>query len=383
MHEIFISYASADQAIANRVVRGLEQHGLSCWISSREIKPGADYQASIAAAIEACMAVVVLFSRKSLASSEVPKEMSLAGASRKLLIPLRLENIEPAGAFRYQLANAQYVDVFEDFDGRLHELCLHLDETCRLSGEVAQNVRAAARRRAVRSWAGRAGLAVCATLAAMLAWKAAPALHAALDRPAPWVTETADAVRPLPPADIAAGRPTLASLPVSVPRPTVTEPPASVPATPEENARAFAVHYYDMIGAPAGQGLAFLAGAVADPVHYYGKSMSRSSFLQTLRGYFERWPERHLTVRAGSLTAVCGYGTGICQVAGIIDIDLKSTARNAGSSVAERFAMQLSGAGRSPVVTGISSTPVARRSYELSSGSAVPQNISLPQVGTY
>ncbi len=50
-HDVFVSYASQDAAVANSIVENLEQHGLKCWIAPRDVKPGAQYADAIVRAI--------------------------------------------------------------------------------------------------------------------------------------------------------------------------------------------------------------------------------------------------------------------------------------------------------------------------------------------
>jgi hypothetical protein len=367
--EIFVSYASADQAVADRLVRGLERHGLSCWIASREIKPGADYQSSIATAIEASTAVVVLYSRNALASVEIPKEMSLA--SRKPLIPLRIENIAPAGAFRYQLANAQYVDMFSDFEGKLTELCVYLDEACKKAGEVAKRAHTAVRRRSMRSWAVRAGLAINAILAAQLAWRSAPALHAALDGvSSPASTALASAA---PGARSDAVQPPVTAVPV----PAVYMAPPAQPQGPEAAARDFTLQYYRAVSGPAEAGLAFVSAAMFDPLRFYGQMMTKDRLLDIQRSYFERWPERHMTVRPDSLAASCARNGQVCQVSGVVDYSTKSRARNAAASGAEQFTLQIAGTAPGLHITSISSSAVVRHNSILNVDPAVTQDAAL------
>ena len=40
---VFISYASADAAVAQNVCAALEAAGILCWIAPRDVKPGAQY----------------------------------------------------------------------------------------------------------------------------------------------------------------------------------------------------------------------------------------------------------------------------------------------------------------------------------------------------
>ena len=49
---IFICFSSKDEAIACEVVESLEFKGLKCWISSRDVPPGQNYQETIVQAIE-------------------------------------------------------------------------------------------------------------------------------------------------------------------------------------------------------------------------------------------------------------------------------------------------------------------------------------------
>ena len=47
-HDVFISYASHDAALANNVAAALEGLGLKCWIAPRDVTPGAHYASEIA-----------------------------------------------------------------------------------------------------------------------------------------------------------------------------------------------------------------------------------------------------------------------------------------------------------------------------------------------
>ena len=71
---LFVSHSSRDRQAVGRMVAGLEQRGFECWLSSRDIQPGDDYQESIAAAISDCQAVLLLLSEHANQSREVAKE---------------------------------------------------------------------------------------------------------------------------------------------------------------------------------------------------------------------------------------------------------------------------------------------------------------------
>jgi hypothetical protein len=111
---LFICFSSRDQATALEVVEFLEVDGLKCWISSRDVLPGDNYQESIVTALEGARCVVFLFSEASIASGEIRKELSLASSGNKPILPLRLSPVMPTGALRYELATHQWIDIFPD-----------------------------------------------------------------------------------------------------------------------------------------------------------------------------------------------------------------------------------------------------------------------------
>jgi len=119
---LFICFSSKDQATALEVVQFLEAEGLKCWISSRDILPGDNYQESIVTALEGAHGIVFLFSEASIASGEIRKELSLASGGNKPILPLRLSPIKPAGALRYELATHQWIDIFPDQEKALGTL---------------------------------------------------------------------------------------------------------------------------------------------------------------------------------------------------------------------------------------------------------------------
>jgi hypothetical protein len=80
---VFISYASQDAAIANSVVAHLEQHGLRCWLASRDVKPGAQYADAIVAAINDASALALLLSQHAVGSSHAGREIERAASKRR------------------------------------------------------------------------------------------------------------------------------------------------------------------------------------------------------------------------------------------------------------------------------------------------------------
>jgi TIR domain len=113
---IFISFASKDLSVAYTVCEALENRGFNCWISSRDIGPGENFQVAIVRAIRLAKVMILVFSGHSNISEEVKKELVLAGQSRLVVIPLRVEDVAPDEAFAYEFATRQWIDAFHDWE---------------------------------------------------------------------------------------------------------------------------------------------------------------------------------------------------------------------------------------------------------------------------
>ncbi|MCC6586287.1 MAG: SUMF1/EgtB/PvdO family nonheme iron enzyme [Bryobacterales bacterium] len=98
MSDIFISYASADRARVKPLVEVLQREGWSVWWD-RTIPPGKTWDQVIESAIQQARCVVVLWSKASVASEWVRLEAH-DGKQRGILIPAKIDNVEPPFAFR-------------------------------------------------------------------------------------------------------------------------------------------------------------------------------------------------------------------------------------------------------------------------------------------
>ncbi len=93
-----MSYAVEDRATAARVVHALASLGWEVWWD-RELSPGKAFDEKIAARLASASAVVVLWSRHSVASEWVREEASDA-KRREILIPAFIETVEPPFGFK-------------------------------------------------------------------------------------------------------------------------------------------------------------------------------------------------------------------------------------------------------------------------------------------
>jgi len=119
--EIFISYRRADQAWARLLHSQLRAAGVEAWYDAH-VAPGEDWRIATAKALEASRIFVLLFSSNAAESSDIAKELAAATLEKKLIIPVRLENIAPKGAFLYELASRNWVNAYENTEAKLAEL---------------------------------------------------------------------------------------------------------------------------------------------------------------------------------------------------------------------------------------------------------------------
>jgi tetratricopeptide (TPR) repeat protein len=143
---VFVSYATADRKQALSVCQALEDRGTECWISSRDVAPGENYQEAIVRSLREARAMVLVFSDAANNSDEIKKELSLASRYHVPVLALRLEDVEPSDAFAYELSTRQWIDAFDGWDRSIDSLVRRLGE---MPGAEATSAapRAPARRR--------------------------------------------------------------------------------------------------------------------------------------------------------------------------------------------------------------------------------------------
>ena len=166
---VFISYASRDGKRALAICNDLEKRGVACWISTRDVAPGENYQEAIVQALRQSRAVVLVFSAAANSSDEIKKELSLASRYRIPVITLRLEAVEPSDAFAYELSTRQWIDAFRNRDKAIGQV---VDRIAHAPPGGAAPAAASARaqsRLGVRSLVA-IGLAGVITLAALAGW---------------------------------------------------------------------------------------------------------------------------------------------------------------------------------------------------------------------
>lgn len=111
-HDLFISHSSTDVAVARELRTLLEAAGYTCWMAPDDVTGTQPWAEQILAGIEHSRAMLVLVSARSNQSTHVSREVQLASSRRRVVLPVRVEAVAPAGALEYHLAGLQRIDVF-------------------------------------------------------------------------------------------------------------------------------------------------------------------------------------------------------------------------------------------------------------------------------
>ncbi len=110
--QVFICYSTEDQAIANAVCDRLEAGGIKCWIAPRDPVPGLPYSEQIVHAIAQSAVVLLILSARSNVSRAVLGEIELAANRRKIILPLRIEDVAPSESLEYYIRSVHWHDAF-------------------------------------------------------------------------------------------------------------------------------------------------------------------------------------------------------------------------------------------------------------------------------
>ena len=130
-YDVFISYSSVDQKIAEGVCAYLEQHGIRCFVAYRDIPRGVVWAAAIVDALENARMMLVLFSRHFNESRQVDREIELAAEQDIPILTFRLSDAAFTGAKKYYLKNLNWIDAFPNpeqcFGSLKNNVCLLLN----------------------------------------------------------------------------------------------------------------------------------------------------------------------------------------------------------------------------------------------------------------
>jgi len=120
-NDIFLSYSRNDRLLAEQFVRTAASRGVNVWFDEH-IEGGQDWRARIVDALGTTKALVILFSEYSNGSRQLIKELAIADKTGKLVIPVLISNCEPQGAYLYELASRNWINIYPNPETRLASL---------------------------------------------------------------------------------------------------------------------------------------------------------------------------------------------------------------------------------------------------------------------
>ena len=112
VHDIFISYSSKDDKMADAVCRNLESNGLKCWIAPRNIISGKNYAEQIMQGIKLAKIIVLVFSKDSQESVFVNNEIDAAFSNDKPIISFKIDETLPEKKMEFFLKNKHWLDAY-------------------------------------------------------------------------------------------------------------------------------------------------------------------------------------------------------------------------------------------------------------------------------
>jgi hypothetical protein len=113
-HEVFISYSQPDRDVAQSLCSYLETNGITCWISPRNVLPGANYPASIIAAIDNSRIIILVFSKSSNTSRHVFRELEEAVLKNIRILPFRIDDELLSDDMKYFINIHHWLDAFKN-----------------------------------------------------------------------------------------------------------------------------------------------------------------------------------------------------------------------------------------------------------------------------
>ncbi|QLC25836.1 TIR domain-containing protein [Parasphingopyxis algicola] len=117
----FISHHSSQEQTARHLKTILERNGVTGWMAPDDIDPGVAFDQAIIEQVERSDLIVLLFCSKSDQSRHVKRELMMAENNKKLIYPVRLEDIDAKG-LAYWLNDYQWIDWIDRRDATIQRM---------------------------------------------------------------------------------------------------------------------------------------------------------------------------------------------------------------------------------------------------------------------
>ena len=130
--KVFVSYSRVDREFVDDLKARLASLGYDVWrdLEDMDTMSEDDWREAVVNAIADTDVMVLVLSPASTTSESVEREMTLAKADHKRIVPVLYEPCELHGTFKYVLLNTHYIDfVANDFDRGIEKLTDRLGGT--------------------------------------------------------------------------------------------------------------------------------------------------------------------------------------------------------------------------------------------------------------
>lgn len=121
-YDVFISYSTKDQKTSDMVCKYLEDRGLRCFISSRDIPKGVEWPSAIAAALKTSKLFLAIFSNNYNLSMQVNKELTIASKRHIPLLTFKTTEDDFEGTKDYFLSEVNFITAYPDAEKALKPL---------------------------------------------------------------------------------------------------------------------------------------------------------------------------------------------------------------------------------------------------------------------
>lgn len=113
MKEVFISYSTTDKKVADSIVDHLEQHEIECFIAPRDIEGGENYAKRLVKALDECLLVLLVASKRTNESDHVLNEIDIVIEKKIPILPIFIEEYELNDELRYYIGRKQRIMAVE------------------------------------------------------------------------------------------------------------------------------------------------------------------------------------------------------------------------------------------------------------------------------
>ena len=135
-YDVFISYSSKDQKVAEGICGYLESYKLRCFVAYRDIPKGKVWAAEIVKGLDESQMMVIVFSENFNCSEQVDREIELAAEDKKPILTFRIADDQFKGAKKYYLKNLNWIDAFPNPEASFSAL---YSDVCKLLGKPVLN----------------------------------------------------------------------------------------------------------------------------------------------------------------------------------------------------------------------------------------------------